>query len=108
MQTANIQLDNPRPLLEVFDDLRDAIFATCTALAARDRVHPLEIVTATGSRPMTEQERRESALDSIDEYLERRPLATFPAVQLELLELMVAYWREAEVEVGAPSPDLLQ
>jgi len=29
------------------------------------------------------------------------------AVYLELLELMMAYWREAEVEAGAPTPDPL-
>jgi hypothetical protein len=36
------------------------------------------------------------------------PLASFSAVHLELLELMVGYWREAEVEVGAALPDPLQ
>jgi hypothetical protein len=29
-------------------------------------------------------------------------------VNRELLELMIAYWREAEIEVRAPSPDPLQ
>jgi hypothetical protein len=63
-----------------------------------------------GSGPGTEHERRENALQSIDEVLEWRPLASFSARHLELLELLFAYWREAEVEgeVRAPSPDPIQ
>jgi hypothetical protein len=56
---------------------------------------------------MTEHERRQSSLKFIDEVLDRHPLASFSAVHLELLELMMTYWREAEVEAGAPSPDSL-
>jgi hypothetical protein len=56
---------------------------------------------------MSEQERRQSSLEFIDEVLDRHPLASFSAVHLESLELMIAYWREAEVEAGAPSPDPL-
>jgi hypothetical protein len=36
----------------------------------------------------------------------------FSALHLELLELLIAYWREAEVvdeaEIKAPEPDLMQ
>jgi hypothetical protein len=88
---------------DIFEELRDAIFATYTALAERDR--DPEITTATGSRRMSEQERRQSALNFIKEILDGHPLASFSAVQLELLELMMAYWREADVEVSAPWPD---
>jgi hypothetical protein len=47
---------------------------------------------------MSEQERRQSSLEIIDEVLDWHPLAAFSAVHLELLELMMAYWPEAEVE----------
>lgn len=57
-------------------------------------------------------QRRESALKFIDEILERRPLATFSATHLELLELLFAYWRETEVAEDAPMrasmPDPIQ
>ena len=81
-----------------FDGLRAAIFEMYAALEER------------GSGPGTEHERRENALQSIDEILEWRPLASFSARHLELLELLFAYWREAEVEgeVRAPSPDPIQ
>src|SRR5262245_24360317 len=48
------------------------------------------------------QQRREGALQFIDETLEWRPLATFSATHLELLELLFAYWRETEVAEDAP------
>jgi hypothetical protein len=39
-------------------------------------------------------------------------LPLFSAIQLELLEMMMAYWREVEVaedaEINAPEPDLVQ
>jgi hypothetical protein len=89
---------------DVFEELRDAIFVAYTALAERDRDHDLMIANR-GSQRMSEQERRQSALNFIDEILDGHPLASFSAVHLDLLELMMAYWREAEVEVGAPSPD---
>jgi len=38
----------------------------------------------------------------IDEILESRPLATFSATHLELLEMLFAYWRETEVAEDAP------
>jgi hypothetical protein len=81
-----------------FDGLRAAIFEMYAALEER------------GSGPGTEHERRENALQSIEEILEWRPLASFSARHLDLLELVFAYWREAEVEgeVRAPSPDPIQ
>jgi hypothetical protein len=104
----NIESETTRRLEDAFEELRNAIFATHRAFVEHDRDHDRMMAGPRGSRRMSEQERREDALESIDEILEWRPLATFPAVQIELLELMVAYWREAEVEVGAPPPDLLQ
>ena len=81
-----------------FDGLRAAIFEMYAALEER------------GSGPGTEHERRENALQSIEEILEWRPLASFSATHLDLLGLLFAYWREAEVEgeVRAPSPDPIQ
>jgi len=92
---------------EVFEELRRAIFAAYGALVEHYRDHDVTIGTPCGVRRMSEQERRQSSLEFIDEVLERHPLASFSAVHLELLELMMAYWREAEVEAGAPSPDPL-
>jgi hypothetical protein len=66
------------------------------------------IGNAGGMQRMSEQERRESALNSIENILDGHPFASFSAVHLELLELMVAYWREAEVKVGAPWPEPVQ
>jgi hypothetical protein len=52
--------------------------------------------------------RRQHALASIQEILEWKPLEAFKAEHLEFLELLVAYWRELEVEAGASEPDALQ
>jgi hypothetical protein len=81
-----------------FDELRATIFEMYAALEERG-----------GGRGI-EHERREKALQSIDEILEWRPLASFSATHLDLLELLFAYWREAEVEgeVRARSPDPIQ
>ena len=80
-------------------ELREAVFEAYAAIA--------EEAVKTG----TEQQRRESALESIDEILERHPLASFSATHLELLELLFAYWRETEVAEDAPvrasPPDLI-
>jgi hypothetical protein len=108
MRTENVELETGARVDEVFEELRSAIFAAYTALAEHDRDHDRMIDTARGLRRMSEQERRQSALSFIDEIVEGRPLASFSAVHLELLELMMAYWREAEVEVGVPSPDPIQ
>jgi hypothetical protein len=102
MRSDNTRLD------DTFEDLRDAIFAAYTAFAEHDRDHCRMTGDAGGMRRMSEQERRESALNSIEDILDRHPFASFSAVHLELLELMIAYWREAEVEVGAPWPEPVQ
>jgi len=91
-----------------FEDLRDAIFRAYTAFTERDRDHDRMIGAAGNMRRMSEQERRQSALDSIENILDGHPFALFSAVHLELLELMIAYWREAEVEVGASWPAPVQ
>jgi hypothetical protein len=72
------------------DELRAAVFEAYAALAEE------------GAKTGTEQQRRESSLQSIDEILEWRPLAAFSATHLELLEMLFAYWRETEVAEDAP------
>jgi hypothetical protein len=72
------------------DELRAAVFEAYAALAEE------------GAKTGTEQQRRESSLQFIDEILEWRPLATFSATHLELLEMLFAYWRETEVAEDAP------
>ena len=81
-----------------FDGLRAAIFEMYAAVVEND------------SRDDAEHQRRAHALEGIDQVLEWRTLASFSARHLELLELLFAYWREAEVkgEVRAPSPDPIQ
>jgi hypothetical protein len=91
---------------DAFDELRTAIFKTYAAMAKREQEEGPPV------GPMnTEHKRRESALCGIDEILEHRPLAMFSALHLKLLELLIAYWREAEVadeaEIKAPEPDLM-
>ena len=100
-QAKRWQLRIPRPTLRpAWTKCSRTIFAAYRAFVEHDRDHG-------GSRRMSEQERRQSSLEFIDEVLDRHPLASFSAVHLELLELTMAYWREAEVEAGAPSPDPL-
>ena len=72
------------------DELREAVFEAYAAIAEQ------------GAKTGTEQQRRESALQFMDEILEWHPLATFSATHLELLELLFAYWRETEVAEDAP------
>jgi hypothetical protein len=83
-----------------FDALRDAIFALYALMAKRKAALPLELSD-------TEREGRRSALHSINEILEWRSLATFSATHLDLLELLIAYWREVEVDGDprTPQPD---
>jgi hypothetical protein len=56
---------------------------------------------------MSEQDKRASHLDGINDVLNGTPLAAFSSRHLALLELMLAYWRELEVEgeVRAHAPD---
>src|SRR6266446_700312 len=72
------------------DELRAAVFEAYAALAEE------------GAKTGTEQQRRESALQFIDEILESRPLATFSATHLELLEMLFAYWRGRAVGQRKP------
>src|SRR5262245_42278897 len=62
--------------------------------------------------PRGEQFRRQSALDQINELLDFRPLETFKAEHLEVLVMLIAYWRELETEpplgANAPGPDPIQ
>ena len=43
-----------------------------------------------------------------EEILDGRALTEFSAAHLEFLETLYAYWRELEIEVGAPEPQPLQ
>jgi hypothetical protein len=83
-----------------FDELRAAIFAVYRLLMTQDR-------NASRDHLESEQAYRRVVLESIGEILDGHPLTSFSATHLELLELMLAYWREVEVEVGAPEPDPL-
>ena len=65
---------------DVFEELRDAIFAAYMALAEHDCDHESTMGTARGLRRMSEQEQRQSALEFIDEILDGHPLASFSAV----------------------------
>ena len=81
------------------DKLRAAIFAFARRCVEQEK-------QKDGRR--TEQQRRQASVAWIDELLEWRPLTAFSAMQLEFLELLIAYWRECEVEVaGVPEPDPL-
>jgi hypothetical protein len=97
MKTETHDLFN-NPVFEMFDELSAAVIATA-------RWHVAQEKQKDGQRP--EQQRRREALEWIDEVLEWRPLAAFSAVQLEFLGLLIGYWREAEIEAGAPEPDPL-
>jgi len=80
--------------------------------ASRRRLGGYAALAEEGAETGTEQQRRESSLQSIDEILERRPLAAFSATHLALLEMLFAYWRETEVADDAPVrasvPDAIQ
>jgi hypothetical protein len=84
------------PAFKTLDELNDAVIATARMYGGREK-----------KDGRTEQQRRQEALAWIDEILEWRPLTAFSAVQLEFLGLLIAYWRECEVEAGAPEPDPL-
>jgi hypothetical protein len=73
-------------------DLRRAIFEA----AAGFKTRPDSLVA------------RDKALAGIEDILGDHPLESFRAGNLELLMLLYAYWREAEVQVGTPEPDELR
>jgi hypothetical protein len=87
---------------EALDNLRDAIFHAYAVFVRKERRAGPAGVRKLGddgklTAPPTEHERRKDSLDFLrGEILEERPLETFSALHLELLELMVAYWRELE------------
>jgi hypothetical protein len=87
------------PAFKMLDELNDAVIETA-------RLYVKEEGQRDRSR-LPEQQRRQEALRGIEDILEGRPLSAFKAVQLELLELLIGYWRECEVEAGAPEPDPL-
>jgi hypothetical protein len=87
------------PAFKVLDRLNDAVIETARLYVEQEKQK---------DGRWTEQQRRQHALQGIDEVLEWRPLTAFKAVQLEFLELLISYWRECEVEAGAPEPDPLQ
>jgi hypothetical protein len=106
-------------------NLRAAIFAAYADRVRRERREG----PPTGPYN-SEHARRKSALLGMQNILDQpglglpvnsqepAELARFPslplfsAIQLELLEMMMAYWREVEVaedaEINAPEPDLVQ
>jgi hypothetical protein len=57
-----------------------------------------------------EHVRREQALMVIDETLDFSPLSAYSATHLELLQLLLCYWRQCEDqgEVHAPGPERMQ
>ncbi len=87
-----------RDFPEEYDQLSDAIFAMYAVIAKRIEAEPPK---------MPELERRKIALRRIGEILSWQPFSAFSATHLELLELLIAYWRELEVEgePRAPEPD---
>ena len=107
---------NPE-LHDALDRLRNAIFHAYAVFERQERQRDEpggtpRLVHGKTVYP-TEHERREDTLRFMrDEILEGRPLETFAGIHLELLELMVAYWRElevdGEVEAKAPRPDWMQ
>jgi hypothetical protein len=85
-------------VFEVLGELNRAVIAAAHMYVEREKQN---------DGRFTEQQRRQRALESIDEVLDWRPLSAFKAVQLEFLELLICNWRECEVETGAPEPDSL-
>lgn len=69
-----------------FEELRAAVFEMYAALVK------------DGRREGTEQQRRATALQELNEFLDFGAMESFSARHLELLVLLVAYWREAEQE----------
>src|SRR5262249_1413480 len=84
------------PVLQALDEFRIAMakaYRVCVELSEAD-------------------EHRAREVQSIDEILEWRPLASFKAEHLVFLETLIAFWRDLEVPCGqpalAPEPDPLQ
>jgi hypothetical protein len=78
---------------EALDRLREAIFEMYAVIGAQ---------TTAPRNPGVPPHCRASTIYSMGSHLSHsRP-------HLELLELLFAYWREAEVEALAPAPDTVQ
>ena len=92
--------------------MEESVLDTAMANLRKAIFDAYAVFTEHRAKHGTEMERRERAIEDIDEGLERRPLATFSAAHLELLDLLFAYWRELEVAedapLRAPSPDPVQ
>ena len=91
---------NSSPLAEKLTELRRAVFETYAELRRAE---------AERLQRQSEHERRDAIVDEIvEETLEGRPLRSFSATHLEVLALLVSYWRELEVaadaELAAPAP----
>jgi hypothetical protein len=86
-------------LNDAFEELRSTMIRSFRTIC-RDGLR----VTPPG---YSEAERREAAVQEINEFLDFRPLESFPAERLEFLALVIAYWREIEVEgpQEIPGPD---
>ena len=93
------------------NNLREAIFRTYADFvkSERRRGGP-SIGSGAERRPKTEHERRESAVYAIEvDLLDGRPLESFSARHLEVLQFAVAYWVELieaeDAPINAPEPD---
>jgi hypothetical protein len=82
--------------VNTLEKLRRAIFDACAVFHEK---------TYT---PEQDHAARVDALEMIEEVLDGKPLGSFSGQQLELLSLLYAYWREAEVESSAAEPDRVQ
>ena len=84
-------------MTDALDELRRAIIEAYRAIEAE------------GRRPSGgEYKRRRAAVEGINEILQWRPLGSFDAAHLELLEVLFGYWRELEIIARARSPDPIQ
>jgi hypothetical protein len=91
-----------RRLDNAFEELRDTMIRSFRTIWRDGASH---------SRPgCSEAERRETAVQEIKEFMDFRPLESFPAERLEFLALVIGYWREIEVEgpQEVPGPDPIQ
>jgi hypothetical protein len=86
-----------RRLNNAFEELRDTMIRS---FLCRDGA-------SHGPPGCSESERHEAAVQEIKEFMDFRPLESFPAKRLELLALVIGYWREIEVEGPreVPGPD---
>src|SRR5262245_47983440 len=79
-----------RRLNDAFEELRDTMIRSFITIW-RDGA------SGSGSG-RSEAERRATAIQEIKEFMDFRPLESFPAERLEFFVLVIGYWREIEVE----------